>query len=121
LTIGVGSPIIGNAAEKQGSASVDVSYEDQHLDELEKNERCRSKLAKSVVRAYRRLMQFIYDAADERDLYAYPGKHCEKLLGDRAHQHSMRIDSQWRLVFEIRKGNPKNTIHVVSIENYHKG
>ena len=100
---------------------MEVTYDDPQLDELEKNEHCKSKFDKSVVRAYRRLMRYIYDATDERDLYAYPGKHCEKLKGDRSSQHSMKIDSKWRLVFEIKTSNPKNIIHVISIEDYHKG
>jgi proteic killer suppression protein len=100
---------------------VEVTYADPRLDALEQGEQGKCKLDKSVVRAFRKLMRYIYDAVDERDLYAYPGKHCEKLKGDRSHQYSMRIDSQWRLVFEIRKGNPKNTIHVIAIEDYHRG
>jgi len=33
----------------------------------------------------------------------------------------MKLNDQWRLVFEIREHSPKNVIHVVAIEDYHKG
>lgn len=100
---------------------MEVTFADATLDELEVNENCKSRFDKQLLRAYRKLMRFIRDATDERDLRAWPGKHFEKLQGDRSHQYSMRIDSQWRLVFEITPRSPKNIIHVVSIEDYHKG
>ena len=98
---------------------MEVTFGDDSLDELENDDRCKSRFDQSVVRAYRKLMRYIRDATDERDLRAWRGKHFEKLKGDRSHQHSMRIDSQWRLVFEIQPGNPKNVIHVVEITDYH--
>lgn len=100
---------------------MEVTFADKTLDDLETNLHCKSRFDKSVVRAYRKLLQYVRDASDERDLRAWPGKHFEKLLGNRAHQHSMKIDYQWRLVFEIEPSSPKNIIRVLSIENYHKG
>ena len=100
---------------------MEVTFGDPNLAELESSDRCKSRFSPQVVRAYRRLLRFIRDGLDERDLRAYPGKHFEKLEGNRSHQHSMKIDSQWRLVFEIKKDNPKNTIHIVEIVDYHKG
>lgn len=100
---------------------MDVTFADLDLAGLESDEDYKSRFSSPVVRAYRRLLNFIRQATDERDLRAYPGKHFEKLDGDRSHQHSMKIDKKWRLVFEIRKGNPSNTIHVVEIVDYHKG
>lgn len=98
---------------------MEVTFGDPKLDDLETDEHCKSRFDKSIVRAYRRLMRFIRDSADERDLRAYPGRNFERLKGNRSHQHSMRINDQWRLIFEVKKGIPKNTIHVVAIEDYH--
>lgn len=98
---------------------MEVTFGDDSLDELENDDHCKSRFDQSVVRAYRKLMRYIRDAIDERDLRAWVGKHFEKLQGDRSHQHSMKIDSQWRLVFEIQPGKPKNVIHVVEITDYH--
>lgn len=99
---------------------VEVTFADPYWDELETNENCKSRLDKRVVRGYRRLLRFIRDSTDERDLRASP-KHFEKLKGDRSHQYSMQIDEKWRLVFEIMPSRPKNTIHVIAVEDYHKG
>lgn len=98
---------------------MEVTFGDSKLDALESDEDCKSKFDKVLVRAYRRLLRYVRDAEDERDLRAYPGRHFEKLKGDRSHQYSMRINDQWRLVFEIKEGNPKNVIHVLAIEDYH--
>ena len=43
----------------------------------------------------------------------------EKLKGDRSHQHSLRLNNQWRLIIEIQKADPKNIIVVLDIEDYH--
>jgi proteic killer suppression protein len=100
---------------------VEITFADSALDDLETNEHCKGRFDRSVLRAYRRVLRYIRDATDERDLRAWPGKHFEKLKGNRSHQYSMKIDSQWRLFFEIKKSSPKNIIHVVEIEDYHKG
>ena len=71
------------------------------------------------VRAFRKVMQIIRDAVDERDFYALHSLRFEKLKGDRQHQRSMRLNSQWRLIVEIESGSPKNTVVVVGIEDYH--
>ena len=98
---------------------MEVTFDDDSLDELENNERCKSRFHKSVVRAYRKLLRFIRDARDERDLRAWREKRFELLTGNRSNQYSMRIDGQWRLVFEIQEGNPGNVIHVIEIVDYH--
>ena len=72
-----------------------------------------------VIRAYRKRIQMIESAEDERDFYSLKSLHFEKLSGARSHQHSMRLNNQWRLIVEIDAGTPKNTIVVTSIEDYH--
>jgi proteic killer suppression protein len=47
---------------------------------------------------YRKL-QMIDAAADLRDLRIPPSNHLEKLQRDRAGQHSIRVNEQWRLCF----------------------
>jgi proteic killer suppression protein len=64
-------------------------------------------------------MQAIRAANDERDLYVVKGNRFEKLKGARSHQYSLRLNDQWRLIVEIKSGNPKNTIVVVGVEDYH--
>lgn len=72
-----------------------------------------------VVRAYRKCMQLVRAAIDERDFYGFKSRRFERLKGNRSHQYSLRLNDQWRLIVEIEKGNPKNTIIIVGIEDYH--
>jgi toxin HigB-1 len=49
-------------------------------------------------RLFRRL-QMIDDATTDQDLRVPPSNHFEKLRGNLAGLHSIRVNSQWRLVF----------------------
>lgn len=58
----------------------------------------------------------VLDAADSlQDLRSPPGNRLEKLRGDRAGQHSIRINDQWRVCFRWREGDA----HDVEIVDYH--
>jgi len=98
---------------------MEIEFHDDDLDRLETDAEYRAGYAKEIVKAYRKRIQAIRAAHDERDLYAVKGNHFEKLKGDRAHQHSLRINEKWRLIVEIKESNPKNIIVVKSIEDYH--
>jgi proteic killer suppression protein len=100
-------------------AIMDVEFAKDTLDQLETDPSFNDGRSEAVVRAYRRRLQQIRAAEDERTFYQLRSLHFEKLKGDRTGQHSMRLNDQWRLIVEIRKGNPKNTIRVVAIEDYH--
>ena len=75
--------------------------------------------ADNIVRAFRMRMQAIRAATNETDFYALKSLHFEKLKGNRKNQHSMRLNQQFRLIVEIEKGVPGNTIVVIDIEDYH--
>ena len=49
------------------------------------------------------------------DLRFPPGNHLEELKGDRAGQHSIRINDQWRICFVWTEQGPAN----VEIVDYH--
>jgi len=58
----------------------------------------------------------ILDAADTlSDAKVPPGNRLEKLRGDRAGQHSIRINQQWRLCFRWTAAGPED----VGIVDYH--
>ena len=64
--------------------------------------------------ARRRLLAL--DAAERLDdLRIPPGNRLEALSGDRAGQHSIRINGQWRIAFEWRDDG----VHGVEIVDYH--
>lgn len=62
-----------------------------------------------------RKLQMLDDAVELRDLRAPPGNRLELLTGDRAGQHSIRINDQWRVCFIWTNAGPEN----VEIVDYH--
>lgn len=99
--------------------SMDVSFGDQSLDRLETDAAFSAGFGDSVVRAYRKRMQQIRAATDERTFYASRSIRFEKLSGDRQGQHSMRLNDQFRLIAELRGDAPKKTVHIAEIVDYH--
>jgi proteic killer suppression protein len=76
-------------------------------------------LPSAVVTALRKRVQAIRAAPDERAFYALKSLHFEKLKGPRSHQHSMRLNQQWRLILEFEGNAPGKVVVVISIEDYH--
>jgi len=98
---------------------MEVEFDDDELDRLEIDPGFTAGQGEVVVRAYRKVMQAIRAAVDERDLYQSKGRRFEKLKGKRQHQHSLRLNDQWRLIVEIRGEAPNKRIGIVGIEDYH--
>lgn len=98
---------------------MEVEFTDENLDRLETDADFTAGYSAAIVKAFRRRMQAIRAALDERDLYAVRGNNFEKLKGKRDHQYSVRLNDQMRLILEIRETKPKHTIVVVTIEDYH--
>ena len=56
-----------------------------------------------------RIIQMIDDATTDQDLRAPPSNHFEKLHGNLAGFHSIRVNKQWRLVFRWDGGRGEAT------------
>ncbi len=63
------------------------------------------KLPHDVQRAARRKPEILDAAETLEDLRNPPANRLEKLHGDRAGQHSIRINDRWRLCFVWREAN----------------
>jgi proteic killer suppression protein len=98
---------------------MDVEFANQELDRLETDLDFNTGFSSAVVRVFRKRMQMIRDAVDERAFYAMRSLHFEKLKGDRWHQHSMRLNRQWRLILELQKHGRNTVVVIVDIEDYH--
>ena len=98
---------------------MDVEFANKDLDRLEADQDFNAGFAPEVVRAFRKLMQVIRAAIDERTFYALKSLHYEKLKGTRSHQRSMRLNRQWRLIIELKKVDPATIVVIVDIEDYH--
>jgi len=64
--------------------------------------------------AYRKL-RMLNNAQTLADLRIPPANRLENLSGDRAGQHSVRINERWRICFEWREGDA----YSVEIVDYH--
>ena len=94
---------------------MDVEFAKDELRQLERDPKFTAGHGREVVRGFRKAMQAIRAATIPLDLYR-GGLRTEKLQGARQHQHSIRINRQWRLIVEMLPGNK---IKVVDIEDYH--
>jgi proteic killer suppression protein len=98
---------------------MEVQFRNATLDRLETDPKYDGGFSQTIVTAYRKRMQTIRAAPDERVFYQLKSLHFEKLLGNRSHQHSMRLNDQWRLIIELVRDAPQKTVVIVSIEDYH--
>jgi len=73
------------------------------------------RLDSNVARAALRKLLILDAAATLEDLRVPPGNRLEKLMGDRTGQHSIRINSQWRICFRWHLGHAFD----VEIVDYH--
>lgn len=72
-----------------------------------------------IGKLFRRRVQTIAAAPDERTFYQLKALHFEKLKGDRAHERSMRLNGPLRLILEIEERPQGNRIILTGIEDYH--
>ena len=70
---------------------------------------------RNIENVAQRKLQMLDDAVELRDLASPPGNRLEALHKDRAGQHSIRINSQWRVCFVWTAAGPEN----VEIVDYH--
>ena len=98
---------------------MEVRFHDPNLERLEHDPHYSGGLDPALVRAYRKRLNFIRQAQDERDLRAWKSLRFEKLHGNRQHQHSIRLNDQWRLVLEFEGESPNKKLLIVKIEDYH--
>ena len=91
-----------------------VSFKGKTVESVAAGRAPRGFPADLVARAERRL-RAIDNAAQLNDLRSPPGNHLEALKGDRAGQHSIRINDQWRICFRWTASGAED----VEIVDYH--
>ena len=98
---------------------MDVHFKNAVLEKVEADATFNGGLSKAIVKAFRKRMQQIRSAADERLFYKLKSLHFEKLEGDRQHQHSMKLNDQWRLIVEFEGESPNKIVVIIEIADYH--
>ncbi len=89
------------------------SFRSAETERLSSRERVRQ--FEAIERTAQRNLAMLDAAKELRDLSKIPGNQLEKLHGDRAGQHSIRINDQWRVCFVWRDGDAYD----VEITDYH--
>lgn len=75
------------------------------------------RIGADLQRVAQRKLRQVHNAEILRDLAAPPGNHLEALRGDRAGQHSIRLDDPWRICFIWTDTGAE----AVEIVDYHRG
>jgi proteic killer suppression protein len=90
------------------------SFRDRDTERLFAREPVR-RWASDLQRAALRKLRMLDAAEVIDDLRVPPGNRLERLAGDRAGEHSIRINDQWRVCFRWRSGDAYD----VEIVDYH--
>ncbi len=98
---------------------MDVRFGDDDLDRLETDARFTAKLPPEVVTRYRKVLHFIRQAVDERELRAWPALHFEKLEEPMEGDYSMRLNRQWRVLADLEGTAPKKVVVIQKIDNHY--
>jgi proteic killer suppression protein len=98
---------------------MDVRHSRPELDQLERDQLFTAGYSVPIVKAYRKRMQLLLAATDERDIRRLKSLHFEKLKKPRDHQHSIRLNDQWRLTMEFGGSGAASWVTIVAIEDYH--
>lgn len=98
---------------------MEIEFEDQASDRLETDARFTANYPAAVVSAYRKRLQIVRAAVDERDLSQLESLRFQQLSGDQAHQYAMQLQDQWRLTMELRGNGKEKIAYVVGIEERH--
>ncbi|THF56780.1 type II toxin-antitoxin system RelE/ParE family toxin [Ollibium composti] len=91
-----------------------VSYKGKAVEAIAAGKAPKGFPSDLIARTERRL-RAVANAVDLRDLRSPPGNHLEALKGDRAGQHSIRINEQWRICFRWTEAGAED----VEIVDYH--
>ena len=97
---------------------MNVQFRDKDLEEVETDARATGGFSAAIVTAFRRRMQMIRAAPDERDFYAMKALHFERMRSN-PNNHSMRLNDQYRLIIELKSESQVKTVVIVGIEDYH--
>jgi len=98
---------------------MNIEHDDPGLEKVEFDQSATVGHGDAVDKGFRKVMQVIRSAIDERDIRAMRSLRFEKLIGNRRNHCSLRINKQGRLIIKIRKENRNKKVIIISVEDYH--
>ena len=93
------------------------SFADETTADLfrERNTRAARRIPRALWRVAQRKLKVLDVAARREDLTIPAGNRLERLKGDQAGRHSIRINDQYRVTFRWEEGH----VYEVRVEDYH--
>lgn len=97
-----------------------ILFDDDELQRIANDPNFKSKKWSSdLVKAYRKKIQILTSATDERDLRALKSLHLEQLKGNRIGTSSIRLNKQYRLILQFKSDESGRTVIVIELVDYH--
>lgn len=96
-----------------------VEFADERLKRICTPEAHKLGLPIGVIRAAQRKLILMEQAPDERTLRNWKALNFKKLSGDREGQRSIRINDQYRIIFELLDEEHPPTIRILEIDDTH--
>ena len=98
---------------------MNVEFNSGDLDRLETDAAFTAGWETGIVSAYRKYLNMIRQAPDERVFWNSRGARFEKLKGDREGQYSFRLNDQFRLIITLDGSGRDKTVRIIEIVDYH--
>ena len=92
------------------------SFKDKWLKDFYLADKGSKKIPATIDGRLFRKLQLIDDATCDLDLRSPPSNHFERLRGQLANKHSIRVNKQWRLVFEW--SGERGDAHNIYLDNH---
>ncbi len=96
-----------------------IVFADARLALIETDRAGETRLPVAVIKSARRKLTVLRAASDDRSLRNWKSLHYEKLKGDREGKRSIRLNDQYRMVFDLDEDTEPKTITIEAIEDYH--
>jgi len=108
---------VGHKVRVRGTMRIVFASEKLAL--IETGDAGETQLPVGVIKSARRKLTVLRAAPDDRSLRNWKSLHYEKLKGNREGQRSIRLNNQYRMVFELDEGAEPLTATILMIEDYH--
>lgn len=96
-----------------------IVFADEELALIETDRAGETRLGVAIIKSARRKLTVLRAAVDDRSLRNWKSLHYKKLEGDREGQRSIRLNDQYRMVFELDEETEPQTVTILQIEDYH--
>jgi toxin HigB-1 len=101
---------------------VEIEFKDKRLAMVEHGEASdyvASGIPLEIIEPFRKKLNFLRGAPDERSLRVWKSLHYEKLKGNMGGERSIRLNNKWRLILNVDESQTPPKLILLRIEDYH--